>query len=224
MPGVPHCSPFPSRLGRKSRDASNSSDSGKKPCLLPPRRFGDDSIAVQEALPQRAFGGGAHSPRARTPRGKARPSSPRTPARRASASRSAGPLAAVPHNTCSGEGSYVPARRQLRTRMPGMVRPGRGAPVRPGRGAHGRGATGRGDRATRAATQRRNARLTAFWRHAHRRQNSHSSATRETTPANPGRPGHPIAMARSLAGRLKHRAARAATKRRNARSTAFWPQ
>ena len=32
------------------------------------------------------------------------------------------------------------------------------------------------------------------------RQNSCSSATRETTPANPGRPGQPIALARSPAG------------------------
>ena len=65
------------------------------------------------------------------------------------------------------------------------------------RGAHGRGATGRGDRARGAATQRRNTRATAFWTHAARRQNAHSSATREATPANPGRPGHPIAMVRS---------------------------
>jgi len=68
---------------------------------------------------------------------------------------------------------------------PARVLGGEGAP----RGPHGRGATGRGERAVRAATQRRNARPTAFWRHAARRQNSCSSATRETTPANPGRPG-----------------------------------
>ena len=50
------------------------------------------------------------------------------------------------------------------------------------RDAQGRGAAGRGDRAARVATKRRNARATAFWRHAARRQNSCSSATRETTP------------------------------------------
>ena len=46
---------------------------------------------------------------------------------------------------------------------------------------------------------------TAFWAHAARRQNAHSSTTREATPANPGRPGQPVAMVRSPAGRLKHR-------------------
>ena len=78
--------------------------------------------------------------------------------------------------------------------------------------------------AARAATTRRNARPTAFRRHAARRQNSCSSATRETTPADPGRSGQPIARVRSPAGRLRHRAARAATKRRKARATAFWPK
>jgi hypothetical protein len=43
-----------------------------------------------------------------------------------------------------------------------------------------------------------------FGQNAARRQNSRSSATRETTPPNPGCPGPPIAMARSLAGRLNH--------------------
>ena len=62
-----------------------------------------------------------------------------------------------------------------------------------------------------AATKRRNARLTAFWAHAARRQNRRSSATRETTPPNPGCPGPPIAMARSLAGRLNHPVSRVPT-------------
>jgi len=56
--------------------------------------------------------------------------------------------------------------------------------------------------------QRRNAETRVqphFGDRAARRQNSCSSATRETTPANPGRPGQPIAMARSPAGRLAHR-------------------
>ena len=44
-----------------------------------------------------------------------------------------------------------------------------------------------------------------FGQNAARRQNCRSSATRETTPANPGRPGQPIAMPRSPAGRLAHR-------------------
>ena len=70
------------------------------------------------------------------------------------------------------------------------------------RGAHGRGATGRGDRTRGAATKRRNARATAFWAHAARRRNSCSAATREATHANPGRPGPPIALARSPVGRL----------------------
>ena len=59
-----------------------------------------------------------------------------------------------------------------------------------------------------------------FGQNAARRQNCRSSATRETTPANPGRPGQPIAMARSLAGRLNHpvlRVCAADTERRGAR-------
>ena len=52
-----------------------------------------------------------------------------------------------------------------------------------------RSAAGRGDRARGAATKRRNARPTAFWLRAARRQNAHSSATREATHTNPGSPG-----------------------------------
>ena len=63
-------------------------------------------------------------------------------------------------------------------------------------------------RAARAATIRRRYAETRvqpqLGQNAARRQNSCSSATRETTPTNLGCPGQPIAMARSLAGRLAH--------------------
>jgi hypothetical protein len=53
--------------------------------------------------------------------------------------------------------------------------------------------------------RRRNAQThAACWAHAARRQNAHSAATREATPTNPGRPGQPVALPRSPAGRLNH--------------------
>ena len=110
----------------------------------------------------------------------------------------------------TGGGASCTARRVSSAARRARKRRAHARPRRRGRGraAHGRGATGRGDRARGAETKRRNARATAFRAHAARRQNAHSSATPEATPANPGRPGQPIAMARSPAGRLEHRPGR----------------
>ena len=76
-------------------------------------------------------------------------------------------------------------------RDPGPAdREGAALGAQPGRNGAERSGARRGDETP-------NRTPTAFWVHAARRQNSCSSATREATPANPGRAGQPIALARS---------------------------
>ena len=68
-------------------------------------------------------------------------------------------------------------------RDPGPAdREGAALGAQPGRNGAERSGARRGDETP-------NRTPTAFWVHAARRQNSCSSATREATPANPGRPG-----------------------------------
>ena len=104
---------------------------------------------------------------------------------------------------------------QQRGKRPPQILAARGSPLR-GRGRPRVGSS------TGPPVRRRNAETRVrphFGQNAARRQNSCSSATRETTPAIPGRPGQPIAMARSLAGRLNHPVSRvcaADTERRGA--------
>ena len=89
---------------------------------------------------------------------------------------------------------------QQRGRRPPQILAARGSPLR-GRGRP-RVGSGSGPPVRRRYAETRV--QPQFGQNAARRQNSRSSATRETTPANPGCPGQPIAMARSLAGRLNH--------------------
>ena len=115
-------------------------------------------------------------------------------------------------------GLEVPVLSSLarqRRRRPPQIPAARGSPSR----WRGRPRVGSG---SGPPVRRRNAETRVrphFGQNAARRQNSCSSATRETTPAIPGRPGQPIAMARSLAGRLNHPVSRvcaADTERRGA--------
>ena len=87
---------------------------------------------------------------------------------------------------CCAHGVSV---RQMRAvaagpaRDPGPAdREGAALGAQPGRNGAERSGARRGDETP-------NRTPTAFWVHAARRQNSCSSATREATPANPGRPG-----------------------------------
>ena len=98
----------------------------------------------------------------------------------------AAPLNSWPRNGSEALWGWSSAQARLQRRARARPRRRGRGPGCPRTGRHGAG-----------RSKRRNARATAFWAHAARRQNAHSSTTREATPANPGRPGHPIAMVRS---------------------------
>ena len=106
----------------------------------------------------------------------------------------AAPLNSWPRNGSEALWGWSSAQARLQRRARARPRRRGRGPGCPRTGRHGAG-----------RSKRRNARATAFWAHAARRQNAHSSTPREATPANPGRPGQPVAMVRSPAGRLKHR-------------------